>query len=243
MPYGAVIAPLARMVGLPCGLVCILQSNGAGFYYTRADLSYAGRQRGAGFMMRPLRITAILLVCGLVALWMSQQYRDTPPAEPATLIVATLPDFTLPDLDDRPRSITEWSGRSLVINFWATWCAPCRREMPLLQSLQDERADGSLQVIGVALDNLADAKRFATQIRVTYPVLYGEEDGTVVAESLGDDFIGLPFSAFVAPDGEILALVSGELQADDLHRIVAEMDAVASGQSSAAEARARLSAD
>ena len=115
--------------------------------------------------------------------------------------------------------------------------------MPLLQSLQDERADGSLQVIGVALDKLADAKRFVAQIKATYPILYGEDDGTVVAESFGDDFIGLPFSAFVAPDGEILALLSGELLADDLHRLVVEMDAVASGQSSVAEARARLSAD
>lgn len=113
----------------------------------------------------------------------------------------------------------------------------------MLQSLQDERADGSLQVIGVALDKLADAKRFVAQIKATYPILYGEDDGTVVAESFGDDFIGLPFSAFVAPDGEILALLSGELLADDLHRLVVEMDAVASGQSSVAEARARLSAD
>ncbi len=193
--------------------------------------------------MRAVRITAIVLVCVLAGAWIAQEYREAPSAEQLPVAVVTLPDFTLPDLDDRPRSITEWSGRPLIINFWATWCAPCRREMPLLQSLQDERADGSLQVIGVALDKLADAKRFVAQIKATYPILYGEDDGTVVAESFGDDFIGLPFSAFVAPDGEILALLSGELLADDLHRLVVEMDAVASGQSSVAEARARLSAD
>lgn len=193
--------------------------------------------------MRVIRITAIVLVCVFAGAWIIQEYREAPPAEPLPSAVVTLPDFTLPDLDDRQRSITEWSGRSLIINFWATWCAPCRREMPLLQSLQDERTDDSLQVIGVALDKLADAKRFVVQIKATYPVLYGEDDGTAVAESFGDDFIGLPFSAFVAPDGQILALVSGELLTDDLHRLVAEMDAVASGQSSVAEARARLSAD
>lgn len=193
--------------------------------------------------MRAIRMAVIVLVCVLAGLWIGQQYRNTPPVEPPLSAVGILPDFTLPDLDDRPRSITEWSGRSLIINFWATWCAPCRREMPLLQSLQDGRSDGSLQVIGVALDNLPDVKRFVTETGVTYPILYGEYDASTVAESLGDEFVGLPFSAFVAPGGEILALLSGELHADDLRRLVAEMDAVASGQSSGAEARERLSAD
>jgi len=177
----------------------------------------------------------------LAGLWIVPKFLTSPSVEPAPLSVEYLPDFTLPDLDDQPRSIREWSGRSLVINFWATWCAPCRREMPLLQSLQDQRSDGSLQVIGVALDNPADVKRFIAQSGVTYPILYGEDEGTVIAESLGDDFIGLPFSAFVAPGGEILALLAGELQDDELHRLVAEMDAVANGQRSVAEARARLS--
>lgn len=193
--------------------------------------------------MRVISIAAIALACVLAGLWVVPKFLTAPTVEPPPLSVEYLPDFTLPDLDDQPRSIREWSGRSLVINFWATWCAPCRREMPLLQSLQDQRSDGSLQVIGVALDNPADVKRFITQSGVTYPILYGENEGSAIAESLGDDFIGLPFSAFVAPGGEILALLAGELQDDELHRLVAEMDAVASGQRSVAEARARLSAN
>jgi thiol-disulfide isomerase/thioredoxin len=193
--------------------------------------------------MRVIRIVLIILVCALAGLWIVQKYRNTQPVEPATLAIEILPAFTLPDLADQPRSITEWSGRSLIINFWATWCAPCRREMPLLQSLQDERDTGSLQVIGVALDNLPDVKRFVTEIGVTYPILYGEYDASAVAESFGDEFVGLPFSAFIAPGGEILALLSGELQAERLRRLIAEMDAVASGQRSAAQARDRLSTD
>lgn len=194
-------------------------------------------------MKRAFRITIIVAVCVLAGLWIVQTDRSEPPGELPASVVEYLPDFTLPDLDDQPRSIREWSGRPLVINFWATWCAPCRREMPLLQSLQDERSDGSLQVIGVALDNLADVRRFIAETGVTYPNLYGEQDGTAVAESLGEDFIGLPFSAFVAPGGEILKLLTGELHADELYRIVAEMDAVASGQRSVAEARRILAAD
>jgi thiol-disulfide isomerase/thioredoxin len=192
--------------------------------------------------MRVIRIAVIVLVCVFAALWIGQKYWKASPVVPPPAI-EYLADFTLPDLDDRPRSIQEWSGRPLVINFWATWCAPCRREMPLLQSLQDEHSDGSLQVIGVALDNLPDVKRFITAIGVTYPILYGEDDVAMIAESFGDAFIGLPFSVFVSPGGEILALHSGELHADHLQQFVSEVDAVASGQRSVAEARQRLLAD
>ena len=193
--------------------------------------------------MRVIRIVLIILVCALAGLWIVQKYRNTQPVEPATLAIEILPAFTLPDLADQPRSITEWSGRSLIINFWATWCAPCRREMPLLQSLQDERDTGSLQVIGVALDNLPDVKRFVTEIGVTYPILYGENEAAMVVESFGVEFVGLPFTAFIVPGGEILTLLAGELDADDLRELVAELDAIASGQSSVAEARKRLSAN
>ncbi len=194
-------------------------------------------------MMHAIRVAAIILICALAGLWLGRQYWHAPPVETPPSTVERLADFTLPDLDDRPRSIMEWSGRPLVINFWATWCAPCRREMPLLQHLQDERGETGLQVIGVALDNRADVSRFVAVTGVTYPVLYGEIAASRVAESFGDAYIGLPFSVFIAPGGEIIALRSGELQAADLQRLVGEMDAVASGQRSAGEARKRLSSN
>lgn len=193
--------------------------------------------------MRAIRVVAIMLICVLAGLWLGRTYWRAPPVEVSSSAVERLADFTLPDLDDRPRSIMEWSGRPLVINFWATWCAPCRREMPLLQHLHDERGATGLQVIGVALDNRADVSRFVAGTGVTYPVLYGEIAASRVAESFGDAYIGLPLSAFIAPGGEIIAVWSGELQAADLWRLVGEMDAVASGQRSVAEARKRLSID
>ena len=183
-----------------------------------------------------------MLVGGVVGLWFVLTERNSPPDQ-SSLTVEHLPEFVLPDLEDRPRSIAEWSGRSLFINFWATWCAPWRREMPLLQSLQDERSDGSLQVIGIAMDNLPDVKRFVAQAGVSYPILYGEHDTSIVAESFGDDFIGLPFSVFVGPGGDILALWDGEIHADDLRRIVAAMDAVASGRRSVIDVRQEFSGD
>ncbi|MDP7297085.1 MAG: TlpA disulfide reductase family protein, partial [Gammaproteobacteria bacterium] len=107
--------------------------------------------------MRTSWIVVAILASVSAGLLIAKQYRSPSSVEPPLSVVETLPDFTLPDLNDQPRSVTEWSGRSLIINFWATWCAPCRREMPLLQSLQDEHDEDSLQVIGVAMDNRADA--------------------------------------------------------------------------------------
>jgi thiol-disulfide isomerase/thioredoxin len=192
-------------------------------------------------MMRKLRIPLAVLICGLIGFGAIQSYRGQPPMQPAA--TEHLPDFSLPDLNDKPRSIMEWSGKSLIINFWATWCAPCRREMPLLQNFQEKRSDGSLQVIGIAMDNLHDVRRFVEQSNITYPNLYGEYEASIVAESFSEDFIGLPFTVFVTPDNQILTFWPGELTAEELQKIVAEMDAIASGQRSAAQARKRLAAE
>jgi thiol-disulfide isomerase/thioredoxin len=193
--------------------------------------------------MTVFRNFAIVLVCLIAALWIAREYFYAPPVQSAPVVVEFLQEFTLPDLDNQPRSILEWSGQPLIINFWATWCAPCRREMPLLQSLQDERKDGSLQVIGIALDNLSDAMKFVERIGVTYPILYGEDNATEVAESFGDDFVALPFTVTIAPGGEILTLSAGELDSDYLEKLATEMDAIRLGKRSVSEARERLMTD
>lgn len=188
--------------------------------------------------MRTFIIFATLLGIGLAGWWGMQSYQEGKSKSSAA--TEYLFDFSLPDLDDKPRSIMEWSGKSLVINFWATWCPPCRHEMPLLQALQDQRSDGKLQVIGVAMDNLTDVKRFISQTGITYPNLYGEYEASIIAESFAEDFIALPFTVFVLPDGEILTFWPGELSAEELRLIVAEMDAVASGKYNADQARANI---
>ena len=91
------------------------------------------------------------------------------------------------------------------------------------------------------MDNKQDVQRFVTQISVTYPILHGEDQGARAADSFGDSFVGLPFSAFIAPGGEVLALRAGELQPEELARLVSEMDAVTAGRTSVAQARKRLS--
>lgn len=185
-------------------------------------------------------VTAMAAVA-LAAWWFGGAFRETrPEAVPASSSASYLPEFTLPDLDDQPRASSEWVGESLILNFWATWCAPCRREMPLLQALHEDRGAGGLRVVGLALDNPEDVRRYIAETGVTYTIVYGEQAGYTIAESLGDEFIGLPFSAFVAPGGEIVAVRAGEVHAEELQRLVAELDAVSQGLRTPAQARDRL---
>lgn len=174
--------------------------------------------------MKRLVLVCTLAASGILGAWWLMRAGELTRGEnEANPAVRQISEFRLPDLDGRERSIYEWSGRPLIINFWATWCAPCRREMPLLQSVQDEQSEDGLQIIGIALDTREDAQRFVTEKGVRYPILYGEHEAALIAESFGDDFVALPFSVFVAADGTIVALKSGELQAIELRSLIAQL--------------------
>jgi thiol-disulfide isomerase/thioredoxin len=116
---------------------------------------------------------------------------------------ARLPQLTLPDVDGKPRSLSEWKGRPLLINFWATWCEPCRREIPLLVRLRAEHAKEGLEVIGIAIDFQDAVKEYAGKTGMTYPVLIAEQDATAPrAFGVG---MGLPTTVLAARDGRIVA--------------------------------------
>ena len=190
--------------------------------------------------MHPLRLTALAVLLAFAVVWLAREYRAESPAPQEAAALSLLPDVVLPDLEGRPRNMSEWAGRPLIINFWATWCPPCRREIPLLEALFKQRSASGLQIIGIALEDRTAATRYLEVVPVSYPMLYGEDQGALFAESLGDTFVGLPFTAVVAPGGEILLLHSGELLAPDLQRIMAELDALTDGRRSVSEVRSRL---
>jgi len=150
-----------------------------------------------------------------------------------------LPDFTLNDVYGEPRAISEWSGEPLLINFWATWCAPCRREIPLLQALHTSNA---LQVVGVAIDRQADVETFIAEFGVAYPNLVGQEDAMQVSDLFGLNGLGLPFSVLAGADGALLTVHIGELDAAQLDAMVRTSRDYAAGRTDLAAARERLSA-
>ena len=127
-------------------------------------------------------------------------------------IPTRLPDFTLGDLDGKPRSILSWPGKSMIVNFWATWCAPCRREIPLLRELQKEHGAEGFQIVGVAVDIREDVVKYAKDMGIDYPILTGEQDGLDAVMKFGQGSIGFPFTVFTDKDGRIVLFHLGEIK-------------------------------
>jgi thiol-disulfide isomerase/thioredoxin len=138
-------------------------------------------------------------------------------------------DFALPDLEGTERRLSDWSGESRIVNFWATWCAPCRREIPLLKALQADKAANRIQVIGVAVDYPEEVALYAEQAEFNYPVLVGQEEAMAAAEASGIEFIGLPFTLVLAPDGELVAAHMGEIKQEHVEEIVEIMQRFENG--------------
>jgi len=163
------------------------------------------------------------------------------PPRTAKAAITRLPEIELTDLaTGKRRRIAEWDGQPLLLNFWATWCAPCRNEMPLLEQLHQERGGRGPAVVGIAIDHEEPVRSFVGETGVSYPILVGQEDAMSVAEAFGPAFVGLPLTVVVAPGGEIIATHMGELHVEDLARIVEVSDALESGAMSLAQARKAL---
>jgi thiol-disulfide isomerase/thioredoxin len=163
--------------------------------------------------------------------------------EPAASKLADrLPVFTLGDLGGRPRTLQDWSGKSLIVNFWATWCAPCRREIPLLKTLQSEHAGEGFQVIGIAVDFRDKVVPYAKEMQIDYPILVGEQDALDAAEAFGVDAIGFPFTVFSDRQGRIVAAHLGELTAAQADVILSAIRRVDAGADTLDQARTSIEA-
>ncbi len=163
-----------------------------------------------------------------------------PATTPQALEVVSHPEFELPDIDGKTRTFAEWDGRNRLINFWATWCAPCRREIPLLKDFQEQQAGNGFQVIGIAVDFPEEVAAYAETAEFNYPVLIGQQDAMAVAETSGIEFIGMPFTMFVASDGEYVGAYIGELHQEHLDGLVDIMTRLDRSEISKDEARAQI---
>jgi thiol-disulfide isomerase/thioredoxin len=144
-------------------------------------------------------------------------------AAPNPIVPDRLPDFSLNDLTGKSIPISAWSGKSLVINFWATWCAPCRREIPLLKTIAAEWAGRDLKVVGIAVDYRDKVKEFAGQFKIDYPVLIGDQDALDVAAKFGMASPAFPFTVFTDRRGEVVALFVGELHRPQVDFILSQV--------------------
>src|SRR5687767_5345616 len=95
-------------------------------------------------------------------------------------------EVTLPDLDGVPQALAQWRGKVVVVNFWATWCAPCREEIPLLVKLQARHRDRGLQLVGIAIDRPDKVRPYAKEMGMNFPILIGNLEAVDLAKVLGN---------------------------------------------------------
>lgn len=164
---------------------------------------------------------------------------STPDAQAADDASApeSLPDFTLMARDGSMQSIKSWPGKSMIVNFWATWCAPCRKEIPFLKELQHERGKDGFQLVGVAVDVREDVLKYADKIGIDYPILMGEQDAFDAVSKFGLESTGFPFTVFTDKNGRIVAMHLGELKPPQAKVILDAVTRVNSGELSPAQAR------
>ncbi len=114
------------------------------------------------------------------------------------------PDFQLNDLGGSLHSIGEWDGRVLLIDFWASWCIPCRKEMPAFNELRAKYLGQDFEVIGVAADHAENVEKFLSEVQVDFPVLFGDVFKVMgISAGYGNNYGGLPFNVFIDRDGNV----------------------------------------
>lgn len=152
-----------------------------------------------------------------------------------------LPAIQLPGTDGRVHRLTDWKGKPLVVNFWATWCDPCRREIPLLKALRHEHAADGLEIVGIAVDYPAEVQKYITEHGIDYPVMVGDQGGLGAVSAFGMETV-LPFSVFADREGHVVTLKVGELHKDEAELILDRLRELDAGRLTLAVAQQQISA-
>lgn len=143
-----------------------------------------------------------------------------PPPPVAASAIAALREATLPDPDGKPQALAQWRDRILVVNYWATWCTPCRDEMPELSRLQERYGSRGVQIVGVAIDDAAKVRDYLRGAPVSYPVVVGDTTFAETSRALGNGPLGMPFTVVIARDGTLRAAALGRVHEKVLAKLL-----------------------
>jgi thiol-disulfide isomerase/thioredoxin len=161
----------------------------------------------------------VALAALAAGIYTGQKNSTTPPQAVPSLANGSIERLfasTLTDTNGKPQAFAQWKGKTLVVNFWATWCPPCREEMPAFSRLQTKHAANGVQFVGIALDSPESVQAFAKQTPVTNPLLNGDAEGTALAQQLGNARLALPYTLVIAPSGEASFARLGGLSEQEL---------------------------
>jgi thiol-disulfide isomerase/thioredoxin len=169
-----------------------------------------------------LYLIPLALLAAVAGGWLAQtRYAPQTPAVPT----AALWQLDFPDTQGRSQALSQWRGRVLVLNFWASWCAPCREEIPDFVALRAQYAAKGVEFVGIAVDNQANVAQFMQRQAISYPILIGEGAANNLARQLGNPSGALPYTLVLDRDGNIVFKHLGRLPRARLEAILAKMGA------------------
>lgn len=170
-----------------------------------------------------LAAALVITTAGVIAYLQFFDHRKPTPAIKAaasTVVGQARPAFTLLDLRTKPRDIAEWDGKVVLVNFWATWCPPCVREMPALMQLREAYQGKGFEIVGVALDNKDAVAAFIDPLGIEYPILIGEQEGLQLTALYGNRLGVLPYSVIIDRKGVIRHTLISELHYADVEKLI-----------------------
>lgn len=133
---------------------------------------------------------------------------------------AQLMKLELTDLNKQRQSLEQWKGKVLVVNFWATWCGPCKEEMPEFSRISEKYAGKGVQFVGIGIDSVDNISKFVQQYPVAYPLLAGENDAIQASAALGNKLMALPFTAILEAKGAVSQVKLGKMKPEDLEAAI-----------------------
>ncbi len=162
----------------------------------------------------------VALVAFGAGLWFSTMQHSTAPEQSAAEAIYGI---TLPDLQGKPQPVAQWRGKVLVVNFWATWCEPCRKEIPIFVQLQERYAANGLQFVGISVDQVDKTSEFARNYSINYPNLIGTFDAVEVSRLAGNKRRVLPYTIIFDRKGQIVATELGGLTQEKLEALLSPL--------------------
>ena len=161
--------------------------------------------------MKKLFIFAGLIAIIAVAIFQLQE------SENETIVMS---DFSLVNMKGELVSIDEFRGEKTLINFWATWCRPCRKEMPMLNGVFLSQDPSDFSVVGIAIDKPEKVTQFVAELGIDFPIMVGQSEAYDVMKALGNEALTLPYTILIDEEGEVVWSKNTELKHSDMDEVL-----------------------